>query len=121
MIQRLVGWFVLVPLSIVLALFALANRHPVEVRFDPFPAGTTGLSGIEVPLFGVIYAVLATGILLGGVASWWAQGRHRKAERNLKRETDRMGREIAALKKPDGRGGGDQMLLEDEDLLNKVS
>lgn len=81
MTKKLVGWFVLLPLCVVLALFALANRHSIEVRFDPFP-GTNPLIGpMEIPLFVMIYALLIVGVVLGGIASWFAQGKQRREKR----------------------------------------
>jgi uncharacterized integral membrane protein len=38
MVRRIVGWIVLVPLCALLVIFALANREPVILNFNPFVA-----------------------------------------------------------------------------------
>ncbi len=81
MVKRLVGWFVLLPLCILLVVFSLANRHVIEVQFDPFLSRPPLVPSLEVPLFLVIYAVLIFGIILGGTAAWLAQGGHRRRGR----------------------------------------
>ena len=55
MIRRIVGWVVLVPLCLVLIVFALANRQLVVVNFNPLvPSEALSTPGIGVPLFLVI-------------------------------------------------------------------
>jgi len=100
MIRRIVGWFVLVPLCAVLIVFALANRQLVVVNFNPFaPAEALTTPGVGVPLFLVIFAVLLCGVLLGGIATWFAQGPHRRDERHFKRETERLHRELEVARR----------------------
>jgi uncharacterized integral membrane protein len=116
MIKRIVGWFVLVPLCVVLIIFALANRHSVAVNLNPFtvepqPAG----QAVGVPLFLVIFAVLLVGVLLGGVATWFAQSPHRRDERHFKRETERLHRELDAVR----RLPTNQALLDVDDFANQ--
>ena len=86
MTKKLVGWFVLLPLCAVLALFALANRHAIEVRFDPFAEINPLLGPVQIPLFVVIYAVLIVGVVLGGTASWFAQGKQRREKRQWRKK-----------------------------------
>ena len=67
MVNRIVGWVVLVPLCLGLIIFALANRHFVVVNFNPFvPVEGTVAPGYGVPMFVVLYVVLLVGVLLGG-------------------------------------------------------
>lgn len=86
MTKKLVGWFVLLPLCVVLALFALANRHWVEVRFDPLSATNPLIAPVNVPMFVVIYAMLIAGVVLGGMASWFAQGKQRREKRQWRKK-----------------------------------
>jgi uncharacterized integral membrane protein len=100
MLRRIVGWVVLVPLCLVLIVFALANRQLVVVNFNPLvPSGALSTPGIGVPLFLVIFTVLLFGVVLGGVATWFAQGQHRRDERAYKRETERLNREVDVLRR----------------------
>jgi uncharacterized integral membrane protein len=99
MVRRVVGWFVLVPLSVVLVIFALANRHPVLVNFNPFATDADVQSAPGVPLFLVIFGVLLLGVILGGIATWFAQGPHRREERHYRRETERLHRELEVARR----------------------
>jgi len=103
MFKRIVGWFVLVPLCAVLIVFALANRQLVVVNFNPLaPSDGLVASGVGVPLFLVIFGVLLVGVILGGIATWFAQGPRRRDERHYKRETERLHRELeVARRAPD--------------------
>ena len=100
MIRRIVGWVVLVPLCLVLIVFALANRQLVVVNFNPLvPSESLATPGVGVPLFLVLFTVLLVGVVLGGVATWFAQAHHRRDERSLRREAERLGREVDALRR----------------------
>jgi len=103
MLKRIVGWFVLVPLCVVLIVFALANRQLVVVNFNPLaPIDALNASGMGMPLFLVIFGVLLVGVLLGGMATWFAQGPHRRDERLFRRENERLHRELeVARRAPD--------------------
>ena len=62
MLRRIAGWIVLVPLSLVLILFALANRQLTIVNFNPFVSPESlAAPGVGMPLFLVIFAVLLIG------------------------------------------------------------
>ena len=103
MLKRIVGWFVLVPLCAVLIVFALANLQPVNVNFNPLAtADILSATTFRVPMFVVIFGVLLVGVVLGGIATWFAQGAHRRDERLYKRETERLHRELeVARRAPD--------------------
>jgi uncharacterized integral membrane protein len=100
MLRRIVGWIVLVPLSLVLIVFALANRQSVILNFNPFvPIDAPVSPGVGVPFFLVLFGVLLLGVLLGGIATWFAQASHRRDERAYRREAERLTREVAALRR----------------------
>lgn len=105
MVNRIVGWLVLVPLCGLLIAFALANRHLVTVNLNPFVAAVeTGTGGYGIPLFVVLYVVLLVGVLLGGTASWFAQGTHRRRERHWRREAQQLSHELDAQRRKAGQG-----------------
>ena len=113
MVKRIVGWFVLVPLCAVLIIFALANTQPVVVNFNPFAqADQLAASRLGVPLFFVIFCLLLVGVVLGGIATWFAQSQHRRDERHWRRETERLHRELDAAR----RAPANQALLDVDDL-----
>lgn len=116
MIKRIVGWFVLVPLCVVLIIFALANRHSVAVNFNPFAIEQEAPGqAFGVPMFLVIFVMLLIGVVLGGVATWFAQSPRRRDERHFKRETERLHRELDAAR----RAPANQALLDVDDLANQ--
>lgn len=88
---------VLVPVALVIVLFSVANRGPVRVSLDPFSRDLPMLS-YELPLFAVVLAAIAVGVLVGGLASWIAQGKHRKAARRNRREAEALRSETQALR-----------------------
>ena len=110
MLRRIVGWVVLVPLCIVLIVFALANRQLVVVNFNPFvPSEALSTPGVGVPFFLVLFTVLLLGVVLGGVATWFAQSHHRRDERSFRRETERLSREVDSMRRSPARAGVDDL------------
>ena len=100
MVNKIVGWVVLVPLCLGLVVFALANRHFVVVNFNPFaPGDVTAAPGYGVPMFVVLYVVLLVGVLAGGIATWFAQGEHRRREKHWRREAQSLAGELERLRK----------------------
>lgn len=117
MLNKIVGWLVLVPLCLGLVAFALANRQLVPVYFNPFaapPPLEPGSAGI--PLFIILYVVLLVGVLLGGIATWFAQGHHRRREKHWRREAQHLGQELEAHRRKQGLGGSNSV-SEVDDLL----
>ena len=115
MVKRIVGWLVLLPLCGVLIVFALANRHLVAVNFNPFTAVGEPEIGTGVPFYVVMFAVLLVGVLLGGIATWFAQSQHRRDEKTFRRENERLHRELDAAH----RAPANQALLNVDELPNR--
>jgi uncharacterized integral membrane protein len=80
MVRKIVNFAILLPLAVILVIFAVANRHWVTVSFDPFNSTDPSLS-FDLPLFIVILLSAILGVLAGGVATWFRQGRWRRAAR----------------------------------------
>ena len=119
MVKRIMGWVVLVPLCLVLIVFALANRQLTVVNFNPFvPSEALTSPGVGMPLFLVIFCVLLVGVVLGGVATWFAQGRVRHEKRQWQREADRLGRELDASRKSLAPPRGSKAPLDIDDLVD---
>jgi hypothetical protein len=89
---RVIAAIILVPLAVVLIALSVANRHPVSLSLDPFN-GTTPAVEITAPLYIILFATAAIGIVIGGVGVWLGQGRWRRQARSLKRETRTLRRE----------------------------
>lgn len=117
MVNKIVGWVILVPLCLGLIVFALANRHFVAVNFNPFVATDAAVApGYGVPLFVVLYVVLLVGVLLGGTATWFAQGPHRRREKHWRREAQALNGELERLRRNQGQAAPGA-LAEVDDLL----
>ena len=96
---RLLKFIVIAPLAILFLIFAFANRHFVTVSFDPFSSGDVPAFAIPAPLFAVIIAARAIGVVLGGVVTWIGQGKHRRAARALRVEAQKLKTDLQAANK----------------------
>ena len=72
---------VVLPVAVVIVLFAVANRHLVMVSFDPFPGNDIQGPQLTAPLFLLLFIAGALGVLAGGMTVWFRQGRFRKQAR----------------------------------------
>ena len=76
---------VLVPVAIVLIAFSVANRHFVKLSLDPLNAADPAIS-VQLPLFAIVFAAMAAGLICGGIGTWFTQGKHRKLARKRRQE-----------------------------------
>ena len=88
---------IVLPLGLILAAFAVANRHFVTVSFDPFISDDPALS-ITLPLFLLLILVAALGVVAGGSAVWLGQRRWRRAARRNDAEARAVRAELADLR-----------------------
>jgi hypothetical protein len=101
MVRKFVFAVILMPVAAVLVGFAVANRQPVMVSFDPFESDPA--HALTVPLYLLGFAVLVVGVLLGGSAAWIEQGKSRRARARLAAETRALRAELEALRRPERR------------------
>lgn len=94
---RFVKFLLLLPPALALVLFGVANRQLVTLVLDPISPASQAMT-VTVPLFALFFGTLAVGIVVGWVGAWLSQGRHRRAERQLRRERDRLESENARLR-----------------------
>ena len=109
MIRKIVNFAVLLPLAVILVIFAIANRHWVTVSFDPFNSNDPSL-GIDLPLFVVILLAVIVGVLAGGIATWVRQGRWRRAARRHEADAAAARAELASTR-PSGPVSRPEALL----------
>ncbi|MBR0783425.1 lipopolysaccharide assembly protein LapA domain-containing protein [Bradyrhizobium iriomotense] len=88
---------IVIPLGLILATFAVANRHFVTVSFDPFMANDPALS-LTMPLFLLLILVAALGVVAGGCAVWFGQRRWRRAARRHEADARAARGELADLR-----------------------
>jgi uncharacterized integral membrane protein len=87
MLNRILLVAVVVPIAIILIALAVANRAPAAFTLDPFNPGNPALT-VQLPLFFLLIAALALGMIIGSVATWFRQGRYRKLARQRAREAE---------------------------------
>jgi uncharacterized integral membrane protein len=83
--RRFIAAIILIPLAILMVMFAVANRGSVPISLDPFSANAPALTA-HVPLFLLVLIALIAGVLAGGIAAWLRQSKWRRAARRLERE-----------------------------------
>jgi uncharacterized integral membrane protein len=91
--------FVIVPIAIVLLMFAFANRHLVTVSFDPFAGNDIAGPAVRAPLFIVLILSIGVGVILGGVAAWFKQMRLKREARDARAEAEEARAEAARLRR----------------------
>jgi uncharacterized integral membrane protein len=82
MIRKIVTVLILLPIALLIVMFAVANRSAVTIALDPFgsepPMFTTAM-----PLFLALLAALIVGVVIGGAAAWSRQRKWRRRARHL--------------------------------------
>jgi len=98
MLRRIVSMLIVLPLAIVIVVFAVANRQSVTVSFDPF-ASTSPAYAATLPLFVLIFVLVILGVLIGGAAVWIGQIRWRRTARKLDGEVRSLHQELDSIRR----------------------
>jgi uncharacterized integral membrane protein len=83
--RKFIAAVILIPLAILMVMFAVANRGSIPISLDPFSANAPALT-VQVPLFLLLLIALIIGVLAGGIAAWLRQAKWRRAARRLDRD-----------------------------------
>ena len=59
------------------------------MTFDPFGGNSPALA-VTAPLFVVLGLAAMIGVVIGGIATWFGQARHRRAARQARAELERL-------------------------------
>ncbi len=89
---QIISLLVCLPAGLGLVVFAVVNRHPVNVEFWPLPIN------MALPLSLIVMLSLVLGVVWGSVASWLTAGARRRRAREVSRRADQAEAEIATLK-----------------------
>ena len=76
---------VLVPLAVIIVIFAVANREIVTVSLDPFNPSHPAYA-LRLPLFALVFVLVGLGVVVGGFAAWLRQHRWRVRARQAEAE-----------------------------------
>lgn len=98
MLRKALAAIILIPIVLLLVMFAVANRQVVTLSFDPFDAANPAYA-VAVPLFVLIFVLVVLGVLLGGVAAWLRQGRWRRTARRLDGQMRQLNDEVHELRR----------------------
>jgi uncharacterized integral membrane protein len=91
--RKIVTVAVLVPLAILIVMFAVANREIITVSFDPFDTVRPAFA-LKLPLFILIFALVSLGVLVGGIAAWLRQSKWRARARRAETEARRLRQQL---------------------------
>jgi uncharacterized integral membrane protein len=83
--RKFLAFAILVPLAIIIVMFAVANREVITVSFDPFDPAHPALA-LKMPLFTLIFMLVAVGVVVGGIAAWLRQQKWRTRARRAEAE-----------------------------------
>lgn len=87
------SWIVTIPVTLVVVVFALANRHEAMLRFWPFPWSA------ELPIYVIVLCCLLLGFLLGAALAWFSGGPRRRRARQTAERARELARQVAELKR----------------------
>lgn len=90
--MRRLSLVVTLPILIVAVVFSVTNRHAVPVRLWPLRLE------VDLPLFLLVLAALALGMLAGALAAWLAAGRARGRARREHRRAELAEAELRRLR-----------------------
>ena len=96
MIGRLVRMMFMMSMAVILLTVAVINRHEARLVLDPFNPKNPEFF-LPVPLFILLFAILIVGVVLGGMASWFSQGKWRQTARQRTQEAMRWKAEAERL------------------------
>ncbi|SFI62245.1 LapA family protein [Jannaschia pohangensis] len=84
-------------LALCLVVLAIANRAPVTLRLMPEGLGQQfGMGqGVTLPLFIVLFAAMAVGLMIGFVWEWLREHKHRVEARSERAQKEKLEKELA--------------------------
>lgn len=88
--MKLIRWLLLLPATVVVIAFAIANRHEVGLSFDPLPFA------LEAPFYALGLGFILLGMLIGGLAASAKTLKWRRRARRAEREATRLEGALAA-------------------------
>ena len=97
--RKLVTALIVIPLLIIFVTFAVANRASVTVTFDPFDQVNPAFA-LTMPLFLLVIVLIAFGIIVGGIVTWFGQRKWRIRARRVEQEAASLREKLQARQWP---------------------
>jgi uncharacterized integral membrane protein len=88
-LRRLLKWIIGLPVALFAIAFAVANRKPVTLSFDPMSQDAP-FASMVMPLWLLFFIGTIVGVLVGWLGCWMAQGKWRKRAREQEAEVKRL-------------------------------
>jgi uncharacterized integral membrane protein len=95
--RKLLMSLVVAPIALLLVALAVVNRKSVSLGLNPFDS-MSGLA-VEAPFFVFLLGAFALGLIAGGIATWFGQGKWRLMARKEAREASTWRRHADRLEK----------------------
>lgn len=99
MIGRIISMIFTLAVAVILITLFVINRHDVSLVLDPFNPQEPAFA-LTLPFFWHMFAWLFVGSIIGGLATWFTQGKWRRTARlrtqeamRWKSEAERLARE----------------------------
>ena len=94
--MRHFSWLLTLPLTIVVVVFALANRTFVEIDLWPF-------NPVSIPVFVLVLGSLLIGFLFGALIMWLSSGKQRRRARAQRGQIAKLERQTKELERAQPR------------------
>mgnify|MGYP002631650226 CR=1 FL=1 len=107
--MRAISSLLTIALAVIVVWFAIANRHSVELTFDPFPLS------LSVPFYLPVLIAVLFGLIAGGLISWRAAGGRRSRLRLAERQRDELQKNLNSPPNDGTRTGPPPKTLERAD------
>ena len=96
MIGRILSMIFTFVMAVVLITLFVINRNEVQLVLDPFNPKDPAFA-LSMPFFWFMFALLFIGALIGGMATWFTQGKWRRTARQRTQEAMRWKSEAERL------------------------
>jgi len=111
--MRYLRYGFLAVVGLCLLVVALANRGLVGIKLLPeeMAAYLGQPFQYEMPLFIIIFASIAVGLLIGFVWEWFREHKHRAEARHQKREKEKLARQVRGMRAEKSQGKDEVLAL----------
>lgn len=114
--MRLIRWFVLAAIAIVLVVIAVANDGPLTIRLLPDELGSLlgldpGTWAVTLPVFIILFIAMFVGVVLGYVLEWVREHKHRAVAAVETRERQRLQKQVKDIAPPSADDGDDVLAM----------
>ena len=96
MIGRILTMIFTFVMAVILITLFVINRNEVQLVLDPFNPKDPAFA-LSMPFFWFMFALLFIGALIGGMATWFTQGKWRRTARQRTQEAMRWKSEAERL------------------------